>query len=397
MKSSILFSSMSVVLSFHLYAAPVEYNTWEMYQGNAQHTGYVPITIAPDKIKRIWQSHVESFEHQAIIGDNAIYVSRANHGYLNTLQAISMDTGNKLWAIDFKDLRAQPPLYHDGKIFIQALGYYSSTESSFQAFDENGKLLFKTAVFDSFGNAGMPIINNGIIYADSDRSSAIAYNEKTGEKLGEYEAYDLYHEPNSPSLIDNVLMKYGNHMIHIYDISTSQLTTRIPLAQETYPNHFSPIICDHQSFMIDTRGGLSKINFKTKSIIFSIPDIDGVPAVDNENIYAIKNNRLAAIDKLSGKTKWIFYEMIFDKSVHNIIITNNLIFVSDDYGTSAISKDTHNRLWKTLVHGEMSLSNKGLFIVSDDGTLTRFSILAKDDETDIQDLENSQNMITEVN
>jgi hypothetical protein len=104
---------------------------------------------------------------------------------------------------------------------------------------------------------------------------------------------------------------------------------------------------------------LKKINLLTQQIDFDIQNTSGKPAVDDKFIYTIKNQRLTAIDKMTGKTQWVAYGTVFKNTIESLIVTNNVVLVSDVYGTRAISKNASPpKLWRTDVHGQISLIGK---------------------------------------
>lgn len=381
MFSKRLVTILSLTLIFCSQANALKFRTPNSQEQN-KHTGFFAINIDTTSIKRVWQQYIGEIAssgpsyriNAASIGKENIYVSRNNYVYSNTLQAFSIETGNLLWGVEFDALQAQPPVYHDGKLFIQTLGYYGKEKSSLRAYNTSGELIFQTEVSDSDSNVGAPIVDSGIIYAETGQGSIKSYSETTGERLASYKAFDDDYKPSSPALLNNWLISYSDGKLHIFDRDTTSEVASIADPNYSWPGSaVIPIITDDHSALIYSDWHLKKINLLTQQIDFDIPNTSGKPAVDDKFIYTIKNQRLTAIDKMTGKAQWVAYGTVFKNTIESLIVTNNVVFVSDVYGTSAISKNAdHSKLWRTEIHGKISLSRKGLFIVSNSGELTAF-------------------------
>lgn len=361
-----------------------EIDTWGMYQANAQHTGFVPIKVNPNKLIKRWRVSVGDAStpglnyriHQASIGKRGVYVARNNYVYSNTLEAFSIKKGKRLWTIDFKELALQPTAYHDGKIFVQTVNN-SIGGTALRVFDERkGHPLFEVPFSAQWQTYNAPLIDGGVIYADAGYSGGFnAYDEKEGELKWRFSVGTLS-EGATPALTGDLLVYYNAGSLLLVDKNTGKKQSDIKDPNYAWGGYTdpTPVIATHDTALIVINHTLTQFNLKDKSVGFTMDDVSGYPSVDNKYIYIIKAGLLSALDKKTGELAWQNHDKSFEGEMDEFVVTKNLVLVSDSKGISAISKRGHHKtLWQSDVHGKMSLSQKGLFIVSHDGTLTAFS------------------------
>ena len=87
----------------------------------------------------------------------------------------------------------------------------------------------------------------------------------------------------------------------------------------------------------------------------------------NGVIYAGRNNpkSLDALDEHTGQVLWSWPGTATDAEFHrNVVVTNNLVFVSTDQAVHAVDLVTHQLVWSYPVPGMLALSASGtLYIV----------------------------------
>lgn len=114
--------------------------SWGTYQGNASHTGYVPITIAAERgIQHLWSREFAGPLNPVAIGDGRIFVSESTFFTAGRgLHAVDAHTGATAWSHpDFGEVSSvNPPAYANGAVYLQTgRDTLSAHEPSLHAFD----------------------------------------------------------------------------------------------------------------------------------------------------------------------------------------------------------------------------------------------------------------------
>lgn len=375
---------LSSSLSFSQTTESVNTSTWSMYQGNAAHTGYVPISVNSKKIKKVWDVEVGEQAsqglnysiHPATIGKKYVYVARNNYVYSNTLQAFSLTDGHVVWSKNFKNLSVQPTAYADGKVFVQTVNNYLDG-TLLRAYEENtGEVVFESPFSAQWHSYNAPVIDNNVVYACSGYMSGLnAYEASSGEQLWSTPFSDL--SDNATSAVNKKYALYYNAgVLYKLDKKTGNVLSEIQDRNWQWNGYsdVTPVLFRDNFAFVTANQYLTKFSLTTDKSDFEIANISSNPSIDKKNVYVIKDKHLTAINADTGKTVWSVDDVNYDK-VEDIIVTDNLVFVSDGYETKAYSKtNKHAVVWSVKIGGKMSLSSKGLFIVSHDGTLSAFTL-----------------------
>jgi outer membrane protein assembly factor BamB len=89
------------------------------------------------------------------------------------------------------------------------------------------------------------------------------------------------------------------------------------------------------------------------------------PALGNGVIYAASSTQLDAISELDGKVQWSWPLPAGDTGFHrNVVVTDNLIFVSTDTAVHAIDLKTRQSVWKYPAPGNVAISGGGILYIS---------------------------------
>lgn len=349
-----------------------------MYQGNAAHTGFVPLDIDPNKIQKLWQVNLGQIDtpgisyivYPATIGKKYVMVSNSHS---HTLEAFSFKNGRLKWSKSFNST-VQPSAYSDGTIFVQTVNNYSPS-TLLRAYKENdGELVFESPFTAQWQNYNAPVIDNNVVYACSGYMSGLtAYNTNSGEELWSTTFMDLSEGATSAVNKNHVLYYNAGYLLKLSK-TTGDLISQIKDPKWTWQGYtdVTPVLYKNRFAFVTVNHYLTKFNLEKDKVDFSLDNVTSTPSVDTQNIYVIRNQKLTAIDVLTGKTLWESKETFTD-SIEDILVTNNLVFISDGNETIAFSKtDEHEAIWKEPIGGKLSLSTRGLFIVSPEGKLTAY-------------------------
>ncbi|MCE3043853.1 PQQ-binding-like beta-propeller repeat protein [Legionella sp. 16cNR16C] len=374
---------LSFSVSYSNTGQSVDTSIWETYQGNAAHTGYVPIAIDPELIRQLWAVSVgrDGFPgwrtevHQASIGQKYVFVSRYNYGQANSLEAFSFTDGQVVWTADLNHVAVQPSAYHDGVVYVQTV-YSDSYKTRLRAFDENtGEYIFSSHFPAQYQDYKAPVIDEGVVFISSGYYSGItAFDAHKDNKLW-HTPFPRLSNGASPAVNKQYALYYNAGYLYKLDKNKGKVLAKIHDDNWEWSNDYdpTPVLLGDSAF-VTSNHSLTKFNIAEDKIEFAISNVSSNPSVDDKNVYVIKDSHLTAINAGTGDVVWSIDSSEYHK-VEDLLVTKNLVFVSDGKETKAYSKSKkHEVVWQAPVGGKMSLSSRGLFIVSKKATLTAFGI-----------------------
>src|SRR5690242_11308763 len=96
--------------------------SWPMFQGNAAHTGYVPVTVSPTNFVLLWQKTIDAgiSLNPVTEGEGKVFVTE--YGYFSKvgLYVLNETNGNVLWSVDYSGVFSlNPPSYGYGNVYVE--------------------------------------------------------------------------------------------------------------------------------------------------------------------------------------------------------------------------------------------------------------------------------------
>ena len=310
---------------------------WSTFQGNAAHTGYVPVYLNTNEFEHLW-TWPEPTTEPALInaeavgdepvpinpvaaGDGKVFVTTAWESGLNVAIALDSATGDEMWRYDFDDPRVidsiNPPAYANGTVYIQSGVGNDSYLWAFDAELSNPKevvfkrksyynrsfLFYAPTVFEEKGNdeVSVDIYIGGEVPVGSGPYPSW-FGGVYGFNFGEVDAEEQWRSPLppfeqwTPAVNKNYVIAYTGHY------------------------NYSGLEFDH----------LTVLNRNDGKLVFSIPDegfagrpsdyfnIDLAPVLgDADNVIVINDGRLISFDLADGDVG-IGWQIPKDKEVDEI-------------------------------------------------------------------------------
>ena len=159
-----------------------------MFQGNAAHTGYVPVTVNPDKFSTRWTlPAVSGLATSYSYGLPAAPTTASGQLFVaggNFLYARKEFDGSLVWQYDFSGLQfpsVNPPAAADGAVYIAA-GQQTST-LLFALNTADGTLRFKTPMSSQWEHYLAPTIGPDGIYTNAGTYGGLFAFDQTGQQL----------------------------------------------------------------------------------------------------------------------------------------------------------------------------------------------------------------------
>lgn len=355
---------------------------WEMYQGNAAHTAFVPVTIDVASIipRWTWSFPVSSYSTQmspVSVSANQIYVESSK-----VLYALNENDRAQLWSRDFSALNAlNPPSATNGSVYIATSGHQDTFMWKLAAAD--GTVQFKTPFSAQWENYLSPTIDSGVVFTDGGGYGGMyAFNAADGSQkfYAGLQQFDGW----TPAVDANYAYAYiGGQtagtpaQLNLINRTTGALVVSIPdttYSWAGYTMNSAPVLGAAGSVFAINVGNTSQnvlLNFDTvaKSVKWSMTGrYAGNPAYTNGEIFATNTSplRLEVRAEFDGAVKWSWTPNLVAETgfVGDVLVTNNLVFVSTNVATYAISRSTHAAVWSFPKPGRLALSSNGVLYIT---------------------------------
>jgi outer membrane protein assembly factor BamB len=358
---------------------------WGTYQGNASHTGYVPVTLDPTHFVAQWSwnnpSSATGTLTPATTGSGKVVLASSGYFSQAYLYTLNESDGSLAWQYDFGSIFAvNHPAVADGRVFVASSGHEDTFMWSFDVND--GTFKYKTPFSSQWEHYLAPVIKDGYVFTDGGYGGGIyRFKERTGQLswIGALEQYELW----SPAIDEHYAYAYTGYSFTALDVKTG--TTAFTVSNPSfnwwgYSLNIAPVLPgDGSVILVD---GVFDFGYAHSNnlIRYSVSGqneswrVSGSfasdPVVANGTLYVINaaTNALEARDLPTGQLLWLWTPTITGETlnVNNIVLTDNLVFVSTTSGTRAINLSTHQSVWSISASGHLTLSsNKKLYIVAD--------------------------------
>ncbi|MBW2478592.1 MAG: DUF2012 domain-containing protein [Deltaproteobacteria bacterium] len=366
---------------------PATLPVWSTYQGNASHTGYIPIKLKPQHFTEGWTKNIavdeldiESVELNPVTaGDGKVFVTTAGYFGPNLAMALNSATGETLWSYDFGDIHSiHPPAYHNGSVYIQSAGHDDSFLWAFDA--EFGGVLFNPAPYgNQWSRYYAPTIYDGNVYvAGGHYGGAYGFDGITGEELwfADLNQYDQW----TPAVNEEHVIAYTGlytPQLTVLNRLTGVVEFSIPdpnFVWDGWSMNLAPVLGGQNNVIAIHDGRIISFDLVSKDIGYEIReeagDFSGQPSLAEGIIYAVFEGFLRALYESDGSfiEEWQPWQPPQDESIVTpMIVTDNLIFVSTASTTYAVDLASQTEVWSYPAGGHLALSDEGILFIATAG------------------------------
>jgi len=364
-------------------------NNWETFQGNAAHTGYVPVTLDATKFSPRWRwtaPETANSLQPVVIANGTVYVTSS--GYFATssnLYALAESDRSTQWQASFGSVfRANPPAVSAGKVYAATSGHSDTFMWSFDA--STGAQLSKTAFMSQWEGYYAPTIDSDTVYTNGGYYGGLnAFNFADGSAkwfLG-LNQYDQW----TPAVDASYAYAYlgescsgcNNAGLSVINKTTGALAFTIGDSDFDWKGwsvYGSPVLGANNSVIVvngqSAYYAVNLISFNTasRSKNWSIAGkYVGNPALANGVVYAINAfpYQLEARSESSGALLWKWVPTGVDDTgfYGDVVATDNMVFVSTNRRVYAVDLNTHQPAWSYWRAGNLAVSANGvLYIVT---------------------------------
>ncbi|MEQ1484226.1 PQQ-binding-like beta-propeller repeat protein [Methyloglobulus sp.] len=364
---SIMFCSGSLLAS----------DQWAMHQANSAHTGYIPATINVSDITFRWKKKLSSAPLSPLTAANGlIFVADPGYFGIQHLYALRKN-GTLAWGKAYANIfSVNPPSYADGIVYVQTGN--SSPGTFLRAFSAvNGNVVFQSPHAAQWEHYLSPTIYNGTVYINGGSYGGMySFAGITGHQNWFYSGLPQV-DGWTPAVDDKWAYSSIEGILYVVDRLTGKPVFKIDSGNGANP---VPMLGGANDVFVLDGGMITKFNTITRKIawqkIYNFgEDFTGQPALANGVIYAGTNlGRLVAISQTTGNILWSWKNVANDSVQNNIVITKSHAFLGTANKVFCIDLKTHQSVWSYAASGYLALAESGLYVGSQDGTLTAFKL-----------------------
>jgi hypothetical protein len=364
---------------------------WGTFQGNAGHTGHVPASVNPDRFSLRWKTAGNkvnvSFnlaKQNLVTSGGLLFV--ASSGWMDggMITARRELDGAEAWRFDLAGLPypvANPAAVANGVVYFAA--GYQGDAYLFARNAVDGSAVFRADISSQWEAYYAPTIGpNGAVYANAGTYGGLfAFNAQGSQ---------LFFSPQSqvtdwtPAVNATGVYAYTGDRLQVVDPATGVVSVTIP--DPTYTNYIydtggAPVLGNaalgsvfaasySNSVLNGGAIGNTLTNFRTTTgtIAWQFHGVyPTTPAYRAGVLYAVNQNplRMEARAEADGAVLWSWTpDAVAETSfVSEVLITDNLLFLSTNTTTHAIDLRTHRSVWSYPASGKLSLSANGILYI----------------------------------
>lgn len=399
-KKGMLILALTLFTSGAVFAS----NDWNNYQGNAAHTGYVPVQSDPAAIYPLWTQDVlladkasdegkyihHHFGGVAVV-DGTVYFSfygnQLNQDNISVVSALDTKSGNLNWrkVID-RATTIGAPLFANGKILVAGS---NGGSANLIALDTAKGVAAYELIFDNIKPFDPQVFQNNIYLRSSANASL---NTDTGKI--DWTNNTTTSANFNPAISDDYIMFPMHHGLEVLDRKTGTAAFTID-ADGAFSDELRPIypIYDnsrHTAYVTlasnnnDASYSLYALDLQTHKMKWQSPEHYYQASMADNEIYEVDydsllSTKINAYNAETGEIAWSWHGAGLSEypvGSRPLVVTKDLIFVSSPKYTLGISRVTHKVVWKSPKTGLLAIGDNKLFIVDVEDTRVTVSAYA---------------------
>jgi hypothetical protein len=365
---------------------------WSNFQGNAAHTGYVPVEIKPEQLLPRWKmgalnqpSNYYSTYTATLVAANGIFYAAGN----NQLKARKEFDGSTVWSYDVSTMAnpsVNPPAVANGIVYMGA-GQQPTTMFGFDA--ASGAVRFRAPVGSQWGFNSMAAVavddaayTNGTyggLYGISAAGDPMFVTNISQNALSipAVDANAAYVFDGTLQIIDR---KTGKVLSTARDGSNAYTFQMGGAAVLGAPGSLFVARYGNASTYGGTNGNeLLRFNITKSYVDWRIPgNYSLTPAYASGVVYAPNTNpyRMEARGETDGALQWSWTppQAAEVNWVAEPLVTKNLLFVSTNVATYAIDLRSHKTVWSYPAAGKLALTRSGILYIQNADALVAFNV-----------------------
>lgn len=361
--------------------------SWQTFQSDAQHTGFVPVTLDPRRFSWRWTHPMPetSDDSQQVVADIAsVYVSKS-------MQRVALDafSGRPRWGKTMISGGLAPLLAGD-QVYFQNT---NSDDSYLSAYDsQSGSLLYQVPYGNQWSEFTAPVIEGNVLYAGAGTYGGLkAFDASDGAVLWHFPDVDCRFF--SPTLSNKYVIVYSggtNPRLALLNKNTGSELANIADPDSTEctwfaGNNSSPVLSGEDSVLYSQNGRLIHFDLVRRSIAWQLLDGNfAQPAVKDEEFFLVNDGHFEIRNLQNGSLLW---RLSNDSNSYRnaVLVTENLAFVQGDSQVDAIDLGLRKVVWSYPAGGALSMSN-GMLYISTQSSVIAIDLLGDGDGNGLLDV-----------
>jgi hypothetical protein len=352
---------------------------WTTYQGNATHTGYVPVSLNAAEFKKAWSVTVggSATLQPVTAADGMVYVSQTGYFSEQGLFVLRAQDGSVLWNVNFPNIfSVNPPAYDNGKVYIQTGNH--SGDTWLRAYDAgSGALVFQAPHEAQWERYLAPTIVDQTVYVNGGYYGGMySFNGASGQQnwFASLSQYDQW----TPAVDATYAYSYvGETGLNVVKRSDGQLAYQIAdpnFNWNGYSMNLAPVLGTQNDLVVFNGGRLISFDLANRKIRWTVQDgFYSQPSLTNGVIYAVNNGALSVRREDTGAALWSWAPP-GDTLAGPVIVTDSHVFVAGAATTYAVDLGTRTAAWSYPQAGALALSEGTLYISGSNGLLTAVAV-----------------------
>lgn len=371
---------------------------WAMHQGNAAHTGHVPVTLDAARFNRRWRwaepATVDPTGQSltpAVTADGTVVLGRSGRLGSSLLFGLKEADGSTAWTHSFGEIhRLNPPATNGSRVFAATSGHEDTAMWTFAV--DSGMQLASVPFGSQWDSYFAPTVQGGAVYTNGGSyGGLLSYDAVTAglnwfATLPQFEAW-------TPAVDDQRIYAYVSSSLYAIEKATGATAFTIldpGYSWSGYTMDSAPIIGSGSRVLtvgVRSNGANRLIAFDVaqRTVAWTTPgNFMQSPALARGAVYATADRVLHVYDEATGALRWSWGLPASDAGTFstpevygNVVVTDNLAFVSSTNATYAVALDSRQAVWTYPVGGRLALSPRGvLHIVTTPRTGVASSVVA---------------------
>jgi hypothetical protein len=346
---------------------------WTTYQGNARHSGYVPVTVDASTFRELWVATPASTIalNPVTTGDGHVFASTQAYFGAQKLFALDLRSGSVVWTKDFGPIHGvHPPAYASGTVYVTTSGHQDSYLYAFDA--TNGTPRFRSSYGNQWSRYYAPVVIGNAVFMAGGGADGM-YRFATDGTQNWFFLTNQYEEW-SPAVENGVVYAYtGSYApkLDAVDAATGKAIYSVPdpgFSWSGWSMNLAPAIGEANDLLVTNGGRLISFDLQARSIRWEQKSAySGSVAVANGLLYVLNNNSQIEVRRESDGSAVGLWIPPSGNARGPVLVTKNLFFVSTTDATFAVDVGTRKQVWSYPVGGALALSSQGILLIAQDG------------------------------
>ena len=176
-------------------AAAATATSWTQFQGNAGHTGYIPITVPQSAIQPLWTESSTALGQSSLVpgaatdGQYVYMTGITGSGGIDQVLALNPSTGNKSWSTSFvANDSLSAPTTGNGMVYVDQTGESAIPSESPYVYgltSATGSVVFATTYSAQWGAGSRPTVTGNQVFVPGGYYGGLnSYNALTAPTNG---------------------------------------------------------------------------------------------------------------------------------------------------------------------------------------------------------------------